>query len=79
MDVDFIYQQIYTIFYSRIHRAHGVQKSSSFVDISNFSKTKGLSGNQALNKNSTNNKKQKTMPIQFRTEKNNLKRCLAIE
>ena len=47
------------------------KKSSSLVDISNFSKTKGLSGNQALNKNSCNSKKQKTMSIQFRTEKNN--------
>ena len=39
------------------------------MDISNFSKTNGLSGNQALNKNSSNYKKQKTTSIQFRTEK----------
>ena len=39
------------------------------VDISNFSKTKGLSGNQDSNKNSGNGKKQKTTSIQFGTEK----------
>ena len=31
-----------------------MQKSSSLVDINNFNKTKVLSGNQALNKNSSN-------------------------
>ena len=46
------------------------KKSSSLVDISNFNKTKSLSGNQALNKNSINGKKQKAASIQFRTEKN---------
>ena len=35
------------------------KKSSSLMDMSNFSKTKGLSGNQALNKNSSNDKKTK--------------------
>ena len=45
------------------------KKSSLLVDICNFSKTKGLSGNQALNKNSSNGKKQKTQSFQFRTEK----------
>ena len=45
------------------------KKSTSLVDISNFGKTKGLSGNQALNKKSSNGKKRKTTPIQFRTKK----------
>ena len=45
-------------------------KSSTLIDISNFRKTKDLRGNQALNKNSSNDKKQKTTSIQLRTEKN---------
>ena len=45
------------------------KKSSSLVDISNFSKTEGLSGNQPLNETRRKDKKQKTMKIQFRTEK----------
>ena len=44
------------------------------MDVSNFSKTKVLSGNQTLNKNSSNGKKKKkkTTSIQFRTEIDNL-------
>ena len=42
------------------------KKSNSLVGISNFSKTKGLSGNQALNKSSSNVKEQKTSSIQFK-------------
>ena len=45
------------------------KKSILLVDISNFSKTKGVSGIQDSNKNSSNGKKQKTTSIQFRTEK----------
>ena len=37
--------------------------------MTNFSKTKGLSGNQTLNKNLSNGKRQKTTSIQFRAEK----------
>ena len=48
------------------------KKCNSLVDISNFSKTEGLSGNQALNKNSSNSKKRKTTPIPFRTQKKSL-------
>ena len=47
------------------------KKSSFLVNISSFNKTKVLSGNQDLNKKSSNSKQQKTTPIQFRTEKNN--------
>ena len=39
--------------------------------VCNFSQTKGLSGNQASNKISSNDKKQKATPIQFRTKKKN--------
>ena len=45
------------------------KKSSLLVDISNFRKTNGLSGNQALNKNSSDGKKQNTTLIQFRIKK----------
>ena len=45
------------------------KKSSLLVDISNFRKTNGLSGNQALNKNSSNGKKQNTTLTQFRIKK----------
>ena len=41
------------------------------MDISNFSKTKGLRENQALNKNSSNDKEQKKTSIQLRNEKKN--------
>ena len=37
--------------------------------VCNFSQTKGLSGNQASNKISSNDKKQKATSIQFRTKK----------
>ena len=40
MTLEFIYQRIYTLFTSRIHKAHAGQKSSLLVDISNFNKTK---------------------------------------
>ena len=46
------------------------KKIRSLVEINNFRKTKDLSGNQALNKNSSNRKRQKTTSIQFRAEKN---------
>ena len=46
------------------------KKSSPLLNVSNFSKTKGLSGNQALNKNSSNSKKQKTKSIHLRIDKN---------
>ena len=39
------------------------------ANICNFNKTKGLNGKQALNKNSSNDKKQKTTSIQIRTKK----------
>ena len=68
MTLDFAYQQIYTIFSSGIQQAHAGQKRSSLVDISNLNKTKGLSGNQVLNKNSSNDKKQKTTSVQSRTK-----------
>ena len=45
------------------------KKSSLLVDISNFRKTNGLSGKQALNKNSSNGKKQNTTLTQFRIKK----------
>lgn len=44
------------------------KKSSSLVDLSNFKRTKDLIRNQALNKNLSNSKSQKTAPIQL-TEK----------
>ena len=37
--------------------------------VCNFSQTKGLSGNQASNKISSNDKKQKATSVQFRTKK----------
>lgn len=37
------------------------KRSSLLVDLSNASKTKGLNANQALNKNSSNGKKQKNV------------------
>ena len=43
--------------YGCIHSAHAGELSSLLVDISNFNKTEDLSGNQALNKNSSNSKK----------------------
>ena len=46
------------------------KKSSPLLNVSNFSKTKGLSGNRALNKNSSNSKKQKTKSIHLRIDKN---------
>ena len=49
------------------------KKSSLLVDISNFRKTEGLRGNQALNKNSSNDKKQSTTSIQFRIKKKNFR------
>ena len=55
------------------------KKSSSLLDINNFSKTKGLSGNKALNKNLSNGKRQKATSIQFRAEKIFFQRRLAIE
>ena len=48
------------------------------MDIRIFNKTKGLDKNQALNKNSTNAKKQKALSIQFRTKKIIFQRHLAI-
>ena len=52
MALDFVYRRIYTIFSSRIKHIQ-CKKSSSLVDISYFNKTKGLSGNQFFNKNSS--------------------------
>ena len=50
------------------------------MNINNFSKTKGLSENQALNKNLSNSKRQKTTSIQFTAKKKFFfSRCLAIE
>ena len=69
MALDFVYQGIYTFFFLvTLIKDMQCKKSSSLVDISNFSKTKCLSGNQALDENSSNAKKQKTMSSQFRTE-----------
>ena len=45
------------------------KKSCLFVDISNFSKTKGLRENLSLNKNSSNDKEQKKTSVQLRNEK----------
>ena len=42
------------------------------MDISSFGKTKGLGRNQALNKNSSNGKKQKTTLVQLKTEENDV-------
>ena len=47
------------------------KKSCLFVDISNFSKTKGLRENLSLNKNSSNDKEQKKTSIQLRNENKN--------
>ena len=52
--------------YGCIHSAHAGELSSLLVDISNFSKPEDLSGNQALNKNSSNSKK--TRQHQFNLE-----------
>ena len=41
------------------------------MDISNFSKTKGLRENLSLNKNSSNDKEQKKTSVQLRNEKKN--------
>ena len=41
------------------------------MDISNFSKTKGLSGNQALNKNSSNGKNKKQRQFNLEPKKMN--------
>ena len=45
--------------YGCIHSAYAGELSSLLVDISNFSKTEDLSGNQALNKSSSNSKKKR--------------------
>ena len=57
MALDFVYLQILFFLVAFIKDMHD-KNSSSLVNVSNFSKTKGLSGNKALNK----------MPIQFRTK-----------
>ena len=45
--------------YGCIHSAHAGELSSLLVDINNFNKIEDLSGNQALNKNSSNRKKKR--------------------
>ena len=67
----FVYQRIYAIFLVAFIKHMQYKKSSLLVDISNFSKTKGLRENQALNKNSSNDKEQKKTSIQLRNEKKN--------
>ena len=57
MALDFVYLQILFFLVVFIKGMHD-KNSSSLVNISNFSKTKGLSGNQAINK----------ISIQFRTK-----------
>ena len=69
MALDFVYQWIYTILPNHIHQVHVGQKSSLSVDTRNFNKTKSLRGNQFLDENSSNSKKQKTTSIKSRTEK----------
>ena len=44
------------------------------MDIRIFNKTKSLGRNQALNKNLSNGKKQKTLSIEFRTKKKKKKK-----
>ena len=57
MALDFVYLRILFFLVAFIKDMHD-KNSSSLVNVSNFSKTKGLSGNKALNK----------IPIQFRTK-----------
>ena len=45
------------------------KKNSSFVNISNFSKTKGLNGNKALNKNSSNGKNKRQRQFNLEPKK----------